>query len=444
MSAPAIEPLPTLSTAAEPAVDGVLCVGVSYRTASLDLRERLALAPAALGAALARFGCGRHDRPAGVSELVILSTCNRLELYAAAGADHAETLLALMAEITGLPEPELEPVTYALAGAAAVRHLCRTAAGLESMILGEPQILGQVANAYSTALAHGAAAHTLSALFHGAIRAGRRARHETAINRHPATVGSVAVKMVSETLSDLDRATVVVVGAGAMAESALAALYRHGVRSVCVVSRTREHAEQLGARFDGRSEPLERLEPALADADIVIAAVAAPHHVIGRETLDTVMRARPRRPLVVVDIAVPRNVEPEADSIPGLRYIDLDDVQRHVSDTLAERTLEVPRVTEIVEEEARVCMAELRELDARPLIADLRAHTEGVRRDTLARAMRYFAHLPERDRERIEAFSESLVNRLFHEPMTRLRAEAERGQCAGYAMAVRDLFQLHR
>jgi glutamyl-tRNA reductase len=312
------------------------------------------------------------------------------------------------------------------------------------MILGEPQILGQVANAYSTALAHGAAAHTLSTLFHGAIRAGRRARSETAINHNPATVGSAAVKMVSETISDLGAATVVVLGAGAMAESALAALHHRGVRNVCVVSRTREHAEQLSTRFDGRSEALERLESVLTEADIVITAVAAPHHVIDRQTLGSVMHARPQRALIVVDIAVPRNVDPAAVSLPNLRYVDLDDLQRHVSDTLVERTLEVPRAAAIVEEEARACMTELLRLDARPLIADLRAYTEAVRRDTLVRAMRHFAHLPEADLARIEAFSESLANRLFHEPMARLRTEAEHGQCAGYAMAVRDLFMLNR
>ena len=421
---------------------GVLCLGVSYRTASIALRERLALSPPVIAATLSRFSCGRSERPVGVSELAILSTCNRLELYAAAGEAGIDSLIAVMAESTGVDAEELRPAVYTLTGDEAARHLCRTAAGLESMILGEPQILGQVAEAFSMALAQGAAGHMLSTLFRGALRAGRRARAETGINRNPATVSSAAVKLVSETIPDLDHAQVLVVGAGEMAELTLSALHHRGARDVCVVNRTREHAEQLSARFVARSLGFERLHVALESADVVIASTAAPHHVITRTMLANAMSARPDRPMILVDIAVPRNVDPAVSTIPGVRCVDLDDLHAHVSKTLVERTLEIPRANAILEEEIEACIAALRHLDVQPLIADLRAHTDAVRRETLLRARRHFAHLSAEDQARLEAFSESLINRLFHEPMVRLRAEARNGQGAGYAVALRELFGL--
>jgi glutamyl-tRNA reductase len=418
-----------LSPADVPDVEAVLCVGISHRTAPLALRERLALTPATVAAILSRFSCGRNERPTDVSELVILSTCNRLELYAAAGDRGEQTLLEVIAESTGVGSTELLPAVYTLGGAEAVRHLCRTAAGLESMVLGESQILGQIGGAYSAALSQGAAGHTLSTLFRGALRAGRRARAETSINRNPATVSSVAVKLVSETVRDLGAAQVLLVGAGEVAELALSALHLRGARDVCVVSRTREHAERLSGRFAVRSVAFEHLSEALEWADVVITSTAAPHHVITRDMVADALAARPDRPMIVVDIAVPRDVDPGVATLTGVRYVDLDDLQRHVNDTLIERTSDV-------------CIAALRQLGVQPLIADLRAHTDAVRRETLARARRHFAHLSDEDRGRIEAFSESLINRLFHAPMTRLRAEGRKGQGAGYAMALRDLFEL--
>ena len=297
---------------------GVICVGASYRTASIALRERLSIATEVASATLARLGCGRDGRPAGVSELVILSTCNRVELYAAGGAGASRALLELLSEGTGVGQEELHSAVYELVGDDAVRHLCRTAAGLESMVIGEPQILGQVSEAYALALAHGAAGHAMGALFRGAIRAGRRARSETAINRNPATVSSVAVKLVSDTLGDLAGTSVVVLGAGEMAELALAALHYQGVADVCVVSRTREHAERLSSRFGGRTEPFERLQTALDQADVVITSTSAPHHVITRQMIGSAMARRPARPLAIVDIAVPCDVEPGVERIDGV------------------------------------------------------------------------------------------------------------------------------
>ena len=341
-----------------------------------------------------------------------------------------------------MPGAELRGASYVLSGDDAVRHLCRTTAGLESMVIGEPQILGQVSEAFATASAHGAAGHMMSTLFRGAIRAGRRARSETGISRNPVTVSSVAVKLASTALPDLASASVVVVGAGEMAELAVSALHYRGVNNIRVVSRTRERAEQLSARVGGRSVPLERLEEALDTADVVISSTSAPHHVITREMVAASMACRPDRPMLFIDIAVPRDVDPEVRTVPNVTYTDLDVLERHIEEGLHEREAEVPHVEAVVEEEAAQCMAALQQLDVQPLIADLRGHTDAVRKATLEHARRHFAHMSDEDRAHIEAFSESLVNRLFHQPMQRLRQEARNGQVAGYAMALRHLFGL--
>ncbi len=425
-----------------PAEGGPVCVGISFRTAPLALRERLAVPETAIATALSRFGCGEESRPAALSELVILSTCNRLEMYAAGGRMADRALFHLIAETTGVPVEELEPAAYVLSGNDAVRHLCRTSAGLESMVVGEPQILGQVSEAFATAASHAAAGHMMSTLFRGAIRAGRRARSETGINHNPTTVSSVAVKLAGSAVQDLGSAAVVVVGAGEMAELAVSALHYRGVNRIQVVSRTRQHAEQLAERVGGHAVPLEQLQAAIDGADVVITSTSAPHQIIGRDMVATAMAYRPDRPMLIIDIAVPRDVDPAAGQVPGVTYHDLDLLEHYIDEGLQERQSEIPHVETVVEEETAECIAALQQLDVQPLIADLRGHTDAVRRSALESARRHFAHLSDDDRKHIEAFSESLVNRLFHQPMQQLRQEARNGQVAGYAMALRHLFGL--
>lgn len=440
-----VGPAPVLERPqARPADGGLVCIGVSHRTAPVALRERLAIPESAVGAVLSRFGCGLNARPSAISELVILSTCNRLELYAAVGRDAEGALTGLLSEGTGVSADELQPVLYTLTGDDAVRHLCRTAAGLESMVIGEPQILGQVSEAFATASANGAAGHMMSTLFRGAIRAGRRARAETGISRNPTTVSSVAVKLASTAFPDLASASVVVVGAGEMAELAVSALHYRGVNDISVVSRTREHADRLCDRVGGRAMSLERLQDALDGADVVITSTSAPHHVITRQMVSTAMSLRPDRQMLIIDIAVPRDVDPSVETVPNVCCADLDVLERRIAAGLHERETEVPQVEAVVEQETAACIAALQQLDVQPLIADLRSHTDEVRRSALDSARRHFAHLSDEDRARIEAFSESLVNRLFHQPTQRLRQEARHGQVAGYAMALRHLFGLRQ
>jgi glutamyl-tRNA reductase len=316
------------------------------------------------------------------------------------------------------------------------------AAGLDSMVLGEPQILGQITEAYSVALANGAAGAVMSQLMRGAIHAGKRARTETAISRNPATISSVAVKLAEGVVSDLRNAHVLVIGSGEMAELALVALRGRGVHRVTVCSRTMENAYELAERFGGDTLTFERLDDALAMADIAIASTAAPHVVVDVPMVEAAMRLRPDRPLLFVDIAVPRDIEPDVARIPNVHCYDVDDLQGHLKSHVAEREGQVPKVEGIVREETDLVLDWLRRLDITPVIAELRAHAEIIRRTEVEKALRQFAHLDEADRRKIEALTQAILNKILHEPTVRLKAEASNGRAKEFAAAVSHLFGL--
>ena len=322
----------------------IFCVGLSHHAAPVELRERLSYTPSALKAALARFGCDHHSRPAGLKELVILSTCNRLELYADASTERFDALLDFISETRQAPIADFEPYLYRYVEAKAVEHLVRVASGLDSMILGEPQILGQITNAYEEALGHAAAGPILSGLFRAAIHTGKRARTETAIGHNPATISSVAVKLAESSISRLAKAHVLVVGAGEMAELAVKALRARGVTQLAVVNRTHERALRLAEQWGGQALTFEQLGKAMTAADVVITSTGAPHALITLDLVRGVMQQRPERPLVLIDIAVPRDVDPDVRGIANVHCYDIDDLQSHLNGTVTEREREIPRV----------------------------------------------------------------------------------------------------
>ena len=436
----------------------ILCLGLSHHTALIDLRERLSFTDTALQAALARFGCGHDARPEPFSELVILSTCNRLETYACvrpalsavegdawrssadAGPFHA--LLDFLVDARGVPPSELESHLYRYTHIEAVRHLCRVAAGLDSMILGEPQILGQVTDAYEAALGHRAAGTILSTLFQTAIRAGKRARTETAISRNPASFSSVAIQLAEQVIGSLANRNVLIIGAGEMGELAVEALCARGVRHITVANRTQQRATELANRWGGQAARFEQLAEALMQSDIVIASTGAPHTIISPALARDVTARRPSRPLIFIDIAVPRDVDPAVKDIPGVYVFDIDDLQARLEGSIAERQNEIPRVEAIVDREVAGFETWLRGVEVMPVIADLRQKAEAIRQRELERTLRYLPDLDPQTREHIQHLSRSLVNKLLHEPTLRLRAEAGDGHAARYAEAVRHLFGL--
>jgi glutamyl-tRNA reductase len=426
----------------------ILCLGLSHRTAPVELRERLDFPAPALKPALARFGCGRDSHPNSITEFAILPTCNRLELYALApnDTDHQRDLFAalidFLVETRGVPAVEFEPHLYRHAGSEAVEHLCRVASGLDSMILGEPQILGQVAEAYQNAYRAGAVGPVLSALFRTAIRAGKRARTETAISRNPASISSVAVRLAEQVVGELAGRQVLVVGAGEMGELAVEALRARGVRQIAVVNRTRQRAVELAERWGGEALSFEHLTKAIQGADIVIASTGAPHTIINPAIVRDAVMNRMERPLVLIDIAVPRDVHPDVCEIPNVHLFDIDHLHSRLEGAIAERQNEIPRVEAIAAEEVTAFESWLRSVDILPVITALRAKAESIRQRELARTLRRLPDLDPRVREHIEHLSESLINKLLHEPTLRLRAEAGNGQATEYAQTVRHLFGL--
>jgi glutamyl-tRNA reductase len=451
----------------------IVCLGLSHRTAPIALRERLNYPLVELEAALASY------RDAGLGELIILSTCNRLELYAAvtyrdtgpvaAGLVPAErslpqgdapikgapttaelnpvfaSLLAFVSATRGLPAAELGDRFYRLAGREAVDHLGRVAAGLDSMVLGEPQILGQVAEALALAAAQGAAGPVLSALFRAAVHAGKRARAETSISRHPATISSVAVRLAEKAAGPLAERQVLVVGAGQMAALAVQALRGRGATRIRIANRTLASAVHLAERWGAQAQALDELGAALAGADVAVAATGAPGFVITPEVAGPALAARAERPLVLIDIAVPRDVDPAVRQLPNVRYYDIDDLEAHLNGALAERQQAVPRVEAIVAEETARFADWLRTRAVAPVIAGLRARADAIRRVEVDKTLRHLPNLTPAERQHIERLSEALVNKLLHEPTVRLKDG--RGHSAGemdaYAAAVRELFALN-
>jgi glutamyl-tRNA reductase len=434
----------------------ILCLGISHHTAPVSLRERLNFAPVALKAPLARFGCERATPPAGINELVILSTCNRLELYAALpaepSADHREAgfarLMRFLVETHELPVDELSDPFYRLLGQAAIEALGRVACGLDAMVLGEPQILGQVTDAYSLALSQGAAGPVLAALFRAAAQAGKRARTETGISRNPATISPVAVKMAEQAVATLSGARplsdcrVLIVGAGEMAELAVAALRARGAVHLTVVNRTQARAASMAGRWGARALTFEHLSEAIAQADIALTFTDAPHFVITPEVAGPALAERPERPLVLIDIAMPRDVDPAVRRLANVRYYDLDNLEAHLNGALADRQLAVPRVQAIAAEEMQRFSNWLSGLKITPLIVGLHAKADAILRVEVDKTFRRLPDLTDAERAQIEILAQSLVTKLLHEPTRRLKAEANQGQAADCAAAVRYLFAL--
>lgn len=424
----------------------IACFGINYRTATVELRERLSFSPALLAAALSQFR--RHLAAKGVEELVILSTCNRVELYTAVSPTEAtdkqyELWLAdFLATLHGVPAAHFASHTYHYVGEETAVHLCRVASGLDSMIVGEPQILGQVSNAFATAQQHKATGPVLSALFQSAIHAGKRTHSETNISRNPASVSSGAVHLAQKVVGDLAQSRVVVVGAGKMGQLTLKALRQRGVARIDIINRTYRRAVELAEQWDGTAYRFEQLVPLVSRADVVVCSTSAPQPIIDNALMQRVLQRRNGNALTLIDIAVPRDVAPEVGDMPGVHLFDVDGLQHQVEITLAERRREIPHVEAIIEEEMEALRAQLCQLNVRPVITDLRQKAEAIRQRELQRTLHYLGDVDAETMKHIQHLSRSLVNKLLHEPTVRLREQACNGRSAEYAQTVRHLFGL--
>lgn len=412
----------------------VALIGISHKTVPVSLRERFAFSSEELPRALARLR-------RAVGNGVVLSTCNRTELYyvtksGQAKYDQAARLLAAMSRV---PSDELAGRCYFLLHEDAIRHLHRVAAGLESMAVGETEILGQVRTAFVAACEAGCANPLLTRLFHAAIRAGRRARAETFIGRYAASVSSTAVTLAKAILGDLSDRTVLVVGAGEAGKLTAHSLSKAGACRMLVANRTYGRAAQQAALLGGRAVPFAWLPQALEESDIVISCSGAPSFVVREEMVAAAMARRDGRPLVLIDIAVPRDIDPAVKDFPGVHLYDIDDLQAVSTANLRKRRKELSKVEAIVEEEVSRFLAWWHSLKVIPTITALRGQVEGMRQRELAKTFARLPHLAEEDRESIEALTGAIVKKVLHEPLVHLR---DRGEDEDYLEVVRDLFGL--
>ncbi len=415
----------------------LLVVGMNHRTASLADREALAVAPDATRGVLA--DTLQRDP---IREALVISTCNRTEFYLAADdPDGAATALRASVErIKGRDLLSPDPSIYRFDGTAAIRHAFRVACGLDSMVLGEAQILSQLKDAYTLARDAGAAGAMLDRLFESAFRAGKRARAETSIGAGVVSIASAACELARQGLQTLDTLRVVVVGAGETSRLAAKHLAHHCSGGVTIVNRTWSRAEALALELAITAKPLADLTDAMGIADLVVTATTAPTAVIGVEDVRRVMAARPDRPLLIIDLAVPRDVEPEVATITGVTLHSIDAIQTVVDRTLATRAGEVPRVEAIVDEEAAKYESWRRGFEASPIVRDLRDHFERVRSEEVDRQL---SNASAEERARAERLTKALVNRLLHLPTVRLKDADPASDEGGWRLrAARELFAL--
>jgi glutamyl-tRNA reductase len=397
-----------------------------------------------LSDALSRFGQSNGHGPTLLPEGIILSTCNRLEIYAAAeDIDQGyAALVELLSQNRGVPVEEFAPSLYVKFDADAASHLARVACGLDSLVVGEPQILGQVTAAYQAALSQGATGPVLNALFQHAIQAGKRAHTETPISQHATSIPAAAAILAEQALNGLEGREVLVMGAGEMGEASARALLGRGVTGIVVANRTYERALKLACELGGEAIAWERRSEGLARADIVITATNAPQAILTSEQVAAAMAQRPERPLFIVDIAVPRDADPAVANIFGVHLFNIDDLECVVRDNIEARQQAIPHVVAIAEAEAGAFLSWFRALEATPTIADLRQRAEALKAQELDKALRRLGNLSDQERAVVQVLAHRLVNKLLHEPTVRLKYHAAQGDGYLYTGVVRELFGL--
>ena len=417
----------------------LLALGTSHKTASVAVRERLALPEGRAVSVLTEL----VSHPA-IHEAVTISTCNRTELYLVASdpVEAENEALAALSRQAGIPPTELLGSLYSLRGMDSVRHLFGVAAGLDSMIVGEAEVQGQVKRAYELALVEGVTGPITNRLFRDALAAGKRARTETAIGRSRVSVSSVAVELARSVLGELGSRRVLVIGAGENGELTAKALRERGVETVFVANRRYDRAIGLAQRFGGHAVRFDDLPRELQEADIVVSSTASPHLIVGREELELVMESRGGRPLLLIDIAVPRDIDSTVRELQGITLFDMDDLQREVARNLSARAAEVVHVRAIIEQEVERFGDWMASLDVIPTVAALRERGDEIVDRVLRENEHRWESLGEADRARVELMARTIVSRFLHEPTLRMKGAAEGGGAYVHLQALRELFGL--
>ncbi len=416
----------------------LFAVGLSHRTAPLDLRERVDFGRAGFDRALTALAARNIVR-----EMVVISTCNRAEVYAAADGDGvADALAAFFSDYHRIDASELRERLYVHRGTAAVSHLFRVAAGLDSLVVGEPQILGQIKSAYAAAGEHHYTGTLLNRLFHGAFTAGKRVRSETGLAEGAVSVSYAAIALAKKIFGELETLQVLLLGSGEMAKLTGVHLRAQGVRDITIASRTGATAERLAAEIKATVADWSDREQALARADILVTATGAADAVLSRTQIDRMMRSRPHRPLFIIDIAVPRDVGPDAGTLEQVFLYNIDDLKGIVEENLTRRGSELARAEAIVEEEASRFTAWMQSREVIPTVVALRQRFEAIRRAELQRLQPKVAGLPPDAVAQIDTITRLIVEKLLLTPTEQLKAVSDDALAASYSDALSRLFSL--
>jgi len=415
----------------------IIIVGLNHKTAPVEVRERLSFPSHAIQEPLKRLA-----RIA--NEGVILSTCNRVEVIAV--SSHGEKgiwqIKQFLSDYHNMPLEELNGHLYIYTSEDAVRHLFKVSAGLDSMVLGEPQILGQVKEAYSQAVQHGTAGVIINKLFHRAFSVAKRIRTETRIGASAVSISYAAVELAKKIFGTLNGKVVMLIGAGEMAELAARCLLNNGVKEIIVANRTYERAVEVARGFKGMPIMFREFGSYLKGVDIVITSTGASRFIIGPDEIEGVIKERKNRPIFFIDISVPRNIDPQVNNIDNIYLYNIDDLQGVVEANLKERAREAREAYGIIEEEIEGFYRWVKMLDVVPTIISLKKRFEGIRKGELEKAMGVLKDLSEEERRVIEAMTRAIINKILHPPVTHLKKETNSVEGDFYIEATRRLFDL--
>lgn len=415
-----------------------LLTGVNHRSAPLEVRERFAVSESRLPEAVQRLA-----QVPGIEEALIVSTCNRVEFVARATNGTAD-LNAFLAECFGAAHQGMSQYLYEYRDRDAVRHVFRVASSLDSMVVGEPQILGQVKEAYAVARAAGTVSSQLDALFTRAFAVAKKVRTETAVGTSAVSVASVAVDLAKKIFGSLSGRTVCLVGAGKMSELAARHLLAHGAGSILVANRTHDRAECLAQKFNGKALLFEQLYENVDRADIVITSTGAPHAIFRPEHCQRFLQRRRNRPMFFIDIAVPRDVDPAVNEIDGIFVYDIDDLQQVVVSNMSDREEEARRAELLIEEEVERFLGRLQTAEVVPTIVSLQEHLETIRQAEIDRVRGRLGQLSPEQEMAIDAMSRGIINKIMHTPIVTLKTAAQAGgEATTVVDVVRRLFNLH-
>lgn len=419
----------------------ILIVGLSHKTAPLDIREKVSFSDRNMEAGVqALVACP------SVSEGLIVSTCNRVEVYSAVPKkkiDHAkDEIVRFLADFHEVPRENLDPHIYTMTGVECVGHIFRVASSLDSMVVGEPQILGQVKDAFGCAANAQATGNILNRLLHKAFSVAKRVRSETRIATSAVSISFAAVELAKKIFGELDGKTVMLIGAGEMAELAARHLLNNGIEHIIIANRTYENAIKLAEEFKGVAVPFDELTQQMELADIVISSTGAPTIIIDKKMVKEVIKRRRNRPMFFIDIAVPRDIDPAVNEVQNVYAYDIDDLEGVVETNIKTRSKEATKAEEIVTSEVKQFTDWMRSRESFPTIVALREWAEEVRRSELEKTLKRMDNMSEVDVKRVEAMTEAILNKILHRPIKRMKKAAHEGSEGEVVEMVREIFEI--